>query len=397
MRILMLTSHYVDQTHGGVESHVLYLSEALTALGHDVLVARTSSGASRNLVPFPPAFLHLAPSKAEAAMETASARIPHQIAGEFLGRLLTNVAVRRRSQKVTEFRPQIVHHHDFLQNLRLARSVARRAGARRVWTNHLGETLILNRSRLGQRVLRRLARDFDLVFAPSVELLEASGDHPRRQYAANGVDTTRFVPLSRPERDALRASRGLQDKFVVVVPRRWAPTKGVAYFAEALVGAELPDVHVLFVGAHTPGYEDYQRNITQSLDKWNVPFEVVPSVSPTEMPAYYQLADLAVFPSVLEATSLGVLEAMASGCLVLATRVGGIPEIVTDGETGLLCEPQSPDALHAGLLAAIDLEDGRRRTLMERARDLVETRFSWNVVARQFEESYAQLLEEGQR
>ncbi len=97
---------------------------------------------------------------------------------------------------------------------------------------------------------------------------------------------------------------------------------------------------------------------------------------------WYERADVAVNPSLSEAFGMSVVEAMAAGLPVVATRVGGMVDSVLEGETGLFVPPD--DA--AGLARAIDrlLADGpTRRAFGEAGRRRVEERFSWDVVARQ--------------
>jgi glycosyltransferase involved in cell wall biosynthesis len=90
---------------------------------------------------------------------------------------------------------------------------------------------------------------------------------------------------------------------------------------------------------------------------------------------YYEIADVVAIPSISEGSPNVLLEAMAAGVPVAATKVGGIPEIVTDGETALLVEPRRPAAMAKAihrLLSSAELS----QNLAYRARELVESRFS---------------------
>jgi glycosyltransferase involved in cell wall biosynthesis len=91
--------------------------------------------------------------------------------------------------------------------------------------------------------------------------------------------------------------------------------------------------------------------------------------------ALYRLADLVVVPSVIpDALSRVLLEAMTAGRAVVATRVGGTPELVVHGQTGLLVERGAPDALAGAIVSALE-DPALRQALGEGARRHVTGRF----------------------
>jgi glycosyltransferase involved in cell wall biosynthesis len=99
-----------------------------------------------------------------------------------------------------------------------------------------------------------------------------------------------------------------------------------------------------------------------------------------EMPPRYHDATVAVMPSLEEGFGLPLAEAMAAGLPTVATRVGGMPEIVVEGETGLLVPPADADALAAAIVRVLaDPELARRLGNAGRARAV--ERYSWDVIA----------------
>jgi glycosyltransferase involved in cell wall biosynthesis len=105
-------------------------------------------------------------------------------------------------------------------------------------------------------------------------------------------------------------------------------------------------------------------------------------------------ADLVVHPSHEEGFPNTILEAMAAGKAVVATNVGGIPEAVMDGETGILVPPRRPDRLAEALLAL--LNDPERAARMGKAgRRRVVDAFPLGKMVREVEEMYDRLLEGG--
>jgi starch synthase len=104
------------------------------------------------------------------------------------------------------------------------------------------------------------------------------------------------------------------------------------------------------------------------------------------------LSNATVFACPSEYEPLGIvnLEAMACGCAVVASAVGGIPEVVADGETGLLVPPGEPEALATAINSVIR-DPGLAAALGARGRERAVAEFSWAAVAAQTAQLYAEL------
>jgi glycosyltransferase involved in cell wall biosynthesis len=111
------------------------------------------------------------------------------------------------------------------------------------------------------------------------------------------------------------------------------------------------------------------------------------------MVEYYQVADVTLIPSFLEATSLAALEAMASGSIVIASAVGGMPELIREGQTGFLVPPGDPNSLASALRRVSHLSNERREELLRNARHEVETSYSWRAVAEHVASLYHSILD----
>ena len=98
-----------------------------------------------------------------------------------------------------------------------------------------------------------------------------------------------------------------------------------------------------------------------------------------------------VRPSHLEGMPLTVLEAMASGLPVVATPVGGTPELVRDGETGYLVPVDDPEAL-AGAISSVLADPAKARDMGRRGRTTVEDGFGWDAVSDRTEAVYREVL-----
>ena len=109
-----------------------------------------------------------------------------------------------------------------------------------------------------------------------------------------------------------------------------------------------------------------------------------------ELPDFYRGADIVVVPSLSEAFGMATVEAMACGLPVVATDAGGLPEVVVDGETGLLVRRNDPRGL-ADALVRLAGDEQLRRRLGAAGRSRVEQLFSYDRIAVEVEELYAGL------
>ncbi len=220
-----------------------------------------------------------------------------------------------------------------------------------------------------------------------------------RYVVYNGVDVKAFRPgWEQPaEAQALRHRHGLADEPTVLFVGKIRESKGVGLLLQAMesVWRELPRAVLVLVGGtefgrgrlhrQTPFFQKLAARVAAA------PGRVVQTgfISPTEVPRAYLMGDVCAAPSQIdEGLPLVILEAAASGLPLVSTRVGGIPEFVRDGETGLLLE-QKDDAheLAAKLLLLLkDVE--QRRRLGEAGRRRVEARFSWERIAADLEAVY---------
>ena len=98
-----------------------------------------------------------------------------------------------------------------------------------------------------------------------------------------------------------------------------------------------------------------------------------------------------VLPSHTEGLPNAALEAFAMEVPVLATRVGGTPEVVTDGETGRLVPPHSPESLAAGIISFLD-DPATWRRWTQQARRIVETRFDFKTRTSRLEAIYDEVM-----
>ena len=169
--------------------------------------------------------------------------------------------------------------------------------------------------------------------------------------------------------------------------------KGVEYLlrAAAKVILKTPDAAFLIVG------DGSQREAMEQLARsLGISHRVVFTGQRDDVPELLAVMDVLVLPSLYEGLPNAVLEAMAAGKPVIATRVGGTPEVVEDEVTGLLVPPRDPEALAQAIIAL--LQDRERAKAMGRAgRERVEKHFSVERMVQQTEDLYKELVRERMR
>lgn len=109
-----------------------------------------------------------------------------------------------------------------------------------------------------------------------------------------------------------------------------------------------------------------------------------------EMPLYLHSANIFIRPSLSEGFGVSFVEAMAAGLPVIATPVGGIPDFLKDGKTGLFCRAEDP----ASIVEKVDLlmkDQELRESIIENARTMVKEKYDWNLIAEQMKGIFARL------
>jgi glycosyltransferase involved in cell wall biosynthesis len=192
----------------------------------------------------------------------------------------------------------------------------------------------------------------------------------------NGIDLSRFSYLG-PQRDG-----------PAVMVARLSPEKDAASLvvAAALVARQRPGFRLEIAG-NGACFPDLQRLVAaEGLgDRVRLLGEV------RDVPAVLARASLFVLPSLSEGVSLTLLEAMARGLPVVATRVGGNPEVVDDGRTGFLVPAASPAALAEKIVYLLDRPELAREMGLE-GRRRVEEHFNVRAMVGQYEALYRQVL-----
>lgn len=382
MKICLVNEYFPPFAPGGAELSMDALARALAGRGHGVVVVTPNYGAAAlekrdglriHRFPFP---LRLPPGRTPLStkwlanplfylysawalwrvarreqVDVIHVQNKHMlVAGALAGRWLgVPVALTIRDGSIIDRAPMCLHHGDRMPADCGVRKLwgecseeyftlyARRRGGK--LRSKLGFLYFWLDSRLKQRMLRRL----DAVIGVSQGILDIyrrSGllEHVRRTQSVYSIPPPATLPEPAAV-EALRGRLGLGPGPVVLYVGKFSPGKGTADLVAAAreVVADFPSAVFLFVG---------EGELADS-GRFVRPLGPLPNA---DVLALYPLADAVVVPSVIpDALSRVLLEAMAAGRAIIATRVGGTPELIVDGKTGILIERSDPSGLARAL------------------------------------------------
>jgi len=359
MNILMVSIDYIP-TVGGITAHVYELSQALKRIGCKVSVAT-------KIV-----------EKNQKAFETVDGIDIYRFKLNYVG-LTYGFQINSFIKKLLKKNQyDIIHIHGMrplefynIKNIPL------------VYTNHTSGYL-KRIKKGGYRIpmLKRLFNKPDLFLAPSEELLDVPFYFPAKKvFISNGVISSKFT-RNDIVREKLRNELDIKnDEKLAIVTRRMVWKNGVNFLALATKYIKNDKLKLLFIGDG----EQYNEIKAILENNFKDRFILLGSKKHHEIIDYYSAADLSLLPSLMEATSISGLEAMAASLPLVGTNVGGIPVIIKDGENGYLCQSENPE----DLAQKIDkLLDNDYVSMGEKSKEMVDKYFDWIEIAKKTLKEY---------
>jgi len=384
MNILLTPASYAPKV-GGLETAVAHLGAELARRGHTVTVVTNRyprtlpayeqiGGISVHRILMP----NIAPGLAQLP------RLPKYL----LGLALAPLQLARLARLVGELRPDIVNAHYLGVPALYARLASRlRPPARLVVSVH-GSDLNSDPLPTGGASLSR----YVVAGARAATACSQSQADCLRALMGAGWPRQAFVTGNGVASDELAGARAFQHpRPYLLAAARLSPVKGIDVLIRALRLARDAghDVDLILAGA---GPEELALRqlardcgVEQSVRFWG-------SASRAELAGLLHGCVLLAQPSRAEGFGIAALEAMVCGRAVVASRAGGLPELVRDGETGLLVPPDDPAALSAAIAALLS-EPARRADLGRRGRERALSEFTWSAVAGRYLNAYAAALE----
>jgi glycosyltransferase involved in cell wall biosynthesis len=351
-------------TNGGAQEHVYNLVTRMDAARYDVSV------------------VSLSPGSAVRKLERAGIEV--MVIDEPDDAIATGILAAH----LADVRADVIHNHMYRAEIvgTKAAIALGEAGHRRPWvisTIHSSRI----RSDEDQEALRRLTAEMDhlVVVSNAIDrkVVEEGRLSAPRSLIYNGVDLDRYdhqQPCC-----TLREEYGMaDDSHIVGVVGRLELEKGHPTLLEAwpLVLAEMPNTYLMIIGEGSR--LDALHEIARDL---GILDRVTFTGRRDDIPAVTASFDVAVLPSYREAQGLTILEAMALSRPVVASNVGGIPEMITNEVNGLLVPPHDPPALAAAIVRL--LKDHQLADVLGRAgHDMVHDRFCVQLMAKAVQDLY---------
>lgn len=203
----------------------------------------------------------------------------------------------------------------------------------------------------------------------------------------NGVDVARFTkPISAEERQMLRKELGFRSEDVVLVTTGRLIKKNAV--DDVIRALPLLPASVKFLSV---GVGEDERMLKDLAHELGVADRVrfLGAKSHDDLPRYLRAADIFIRPSRSEGLGNSFLEAMAAELPIIGTPVGGIPDFLVDGETGVFCEPDNPESIARAVERLQDRE--LRRTVIEAGKALVTRTYTWVHITDQIKALLARL------
>ena len=354
MNIIMVTPTY-PPTQGGVQTQVKLLAETLNRRGHKITIITEREGDIQDV-------------EINEGIEIFRLRMPLVKLDPWRSYFFIHRNINTIKSIVKKEKADVIHIHHANRSFAYAYLLKNHLNAPVISTIHvswLGDPLyqewrmgIREPIRRGLKLLPGLWFDkqsiisADFVITVSKHFEEVCkrirGDE-RVATIPNAINLSQFNPDVKTNFKLLNP-----DGYNILCPARLSPEKGQLYLIKVLkIINDFKNFHVFFMGTNNTKEREKIESMALKLKLTDYVHFVSPQPY-NQVPLFYNAADLIVLPSTSESSGLAILENMALGNVVIASNVGGIPELIEHKETGLLVPAKNPKALAGAIIKVVE-------------------------------------------
>lgn len=189
-------------------------------------------------------------------------------------------------------------------------------------------------------------------------------------YTPNGIDTHFWLSNPKEIESALEHKNNLTDKKVVLIAGQLKFKKGISFFIESFAQFPFKNGYELWLVG------DISENVKEFINQFELNVRYFPFALKNDMKLYYQAADVVCIPSLYDGMPNVLLEAAAAKNLIIGASVGGIPDVITHLENGLLYNPLQPNALLDVLIQYHYLSESDKNQMSENLLETVKNNFT---------------------
>jgi len=362
MRILILTTH-LDA--GGITSYLYNLLKGLLQHDQDVFLVSAGGNRARDF------------EQLGVRLITFPMRTKCEFSWRLAGPLFVLARLNRKERfdvihaqtRVTQVLGSILSHICGCPLVTTCHGFFQRRLSRRLWPCW-GTAVIA----ISPQVRKHLERDFHV-------------DPNRIHDVRSGIDTSNYVLASPDDKKAKRKAYGIPEGAVIGIIARLSPEKGHRLLIQAMahVIRHVPTARLLIIGKGRME-KDLQAKVENLHLARNVLFfDVI-----HQTPEFLSLMDIFILPSSQEGLGLSVMEAQAAGLPVIATRVGGLPNLIHDGDNGILIDLEDERGLAEAIVHLLN-EPDLARAMGQRGRTFIEKEGSYQTMAQRTLQVYGRL------
>ncbi|MBM3253452.1 MAG: glycosyltransferase family 4 protein [Candidatus Omnitrophica bacterium] len=293
--------------------------------------------------------------------------------------------VRQIKRFIAENKIDIIHCHGYKADV-ICALLPKKLNIKKITTLHgwwIGKSIKLK----FYNWLDHLAiRNFDKIMVVSepmkIALIRRHFPLERVIYIPNGVDLDWIHSANGEQiREELNLTK---DMFIIGIIGRLSKEKGHRYLLMAL--KDIPSAVLLIIG-NGP----LEKQLKKMAVRLKIKERVIFLGFRHDVNSLIAAIDIFVLPSLTEGLPLALLEAMAAEKPIIASNVGGIPNVIKDGETGILIKPKNPTLIEKAIIQLIDKKDFAHQ-IASNAKKLVEDSYSLKATTKRYEEVYFEVL-----